>query len=104
MQIYHFSRECVSAWNRAAGVQFLRLGLSLFEQEVSNFKFNKLFFNKMPLINNTYFITEPQRQSIRNIECIHNRIPKLLVNAITTPPILHKFINLHLRQRKFFLL
>lgn len=51
MQIYHFSRDCVSAWNRAAGVQFLRLGLSLFEQEVSNFKFNKLFFNKMPLIN-----------------------------------------------------
>lgn len=51
MQIYHFSRDCVSAWNRAAGVQFLRLGLSLFEQEVSNFKFNKLFFKKMPLIN-----------------------------------------------------
>ncbi|XP_055317895.1 uncharacterized protein LOC129576609 [Sitodiplosis mosellana] len=24
--------ECISAWNRAAGVQFLRLGLSLFEQ------------------------------------------------------------------------
>lgn len=51
MQIYHFSRDCVSAWNRAAGVQFLRLGLSLFEQEVSNFKSNKLFFKKMPLIN-----------------------------------------------------
>ncbi|XP_031640937.1 uncharacterized protein LOC116352461 [Contarinia nasturtii] len=25
--------ECISAWNRAAGVQFLRLGLSLFEQD-----------------------------------------------------------------------
>jgi len=24
--------ECVSTWNRSAGVQFLRLGLSLFEQ------------------------------------------------------------------------
>lgn len=31
--------ECVSAWNRAAGVQFLRLGLSLFEQPVSYFRF-----------------------------------------------------------------
>lgn len=29
--------ECISTWNRAAGIQFLRLGLSLFEQPVSTF-------------------------------------------------------------------
>lgn len=26
--------ECVTAWNRAAGIQFLRLGLALFDQKV----------------------------------------------------------------------
>lgn len=41
INIVHLSSsECISKWNRAAGLQFLRLGLSLFEQEVSDKMFS----------------------------------------------------------------
>lgn len=50
---FQFFRDCISAWNRAAGVQFLRLGLSLFEQDVS---FSPVLAALFIVINHLKFI------------------------------------------------
>lgn len=75
--------ECISAWNRGAGVQFLRLGLSLFDQPVSSFLLCVILFCWLKSSSKHFVdhISEPQRKSIRDLKRIYNGISRLLVDT-----------------------